>query len=154
MLRRRIGHSYESRCIYLITMAVEGRQPLLGSLVGDADAPEGSPEAPRVELTPLGEQVRACWESISSYYPEVRVLATMVMPDHLHGILFVERQMDWPLGMVLKGFKAGCNKAYRSWLASLGLPPVSPMPQHMLRQREHADAGLPFLAELQRPHPG
>ena len=40
MLRRRVGHSYESRCIYLITMTVEGRQPLLGRLVGDADAPD------------------------------------------------------------------------------------------------------------------
>ena len=39
MLRRRIGHDYESRRIYLITMTVEGRQPLLGRLVGKADAP-------------------------------------------------------------------------------------------------------------------
>lgn len=142
MLRRRVGHSYESRCIYLITMTVEGRQPLLGRLVGDADAPDGSPEAPRVELSPLGEQVRACWESISNYYPEVRVLATMVMPDHLHGILFVERQMDQPLGMVLKGFKAGCNKAYRSWLASLGL--ASPMPQQCCGKENTQTPGFLF----------
>ena len=67
MLRRRIGHDYESRQIYLITMTVEGRRPLLGRLVGDAEAEKGSPEAPRIELSPLGEQVRDCWISISSY---------------------------------------------------------------------------------------
>ena len=118
MLRRRVGHDYESRRIYLITMTVEGRRPLLGRLVGDAEAAEGSPEAPRIELLPLGEEVRNCWTSISSYYPEVKVLAITIMPDHLHGILFVERQMEQHLGMVIKGFKAGCNKAYRRWLAA------------------------------------
>ncbi len=118
MLRRRVGHDYEQRCIYLVTMTVEGRRPLLGRLVGDAGAKEGSPDAPHIELSPLGKQVREMWEAISDYYPEVRVLATMVMPDHLHGILFVERPMAHPLGIVIKGFKAGCNKAYRQALAA------------------------------------
>ena len=89
MLRRRVGHDYEQRCVYLVTMTVEGRKPLLGRLVGDAGAKEGSIDAPHIELSPLGKQVREMWEAISEYYPEVRVLATMVMPDHLHGILFV-----------------------------------------------------------------
>ena len=113
MLRRRVGHDYEARSVYLVTMTVEGRQPLLGTLVGDADAPEGSPDAPRVVPTALGLEVERCWQSIPHFYPEVRPLALQLMPDHLHGILFVTQQMDQPLGMVLKGFKAGCNKAFR-----------------------------------------
>lgn len=129
MLRRRVGHDYESRRIYLITMTVEGRHPLLGRLVGDAEAEDGSPKAPRIELSPLGEEVRDCWTSIPSYYPEVKVLAITVMPDHLHGILFVERQMEQHLGMVIKGFKAGCNKAYRRWLASQGEQEGRSVPQ-------------------------
>ena len=129
MLRRRVGHDYESRRIYLITMTVEGRRPLLGRLVGYAEAEEGSPEAPRIELSPLGKEVRDCWTSIPNYYPEVKVLAITVMPDHLHGILFVERQMEQHLGMVIKGFKAGCNKAYRRWLASQGEQEGRAVPQ-------------------------
>jgi len=113
MLRRCVGHDYQSRRIYLITMTVVDRRPLLGTLVGDADAPEGSPSAPRVELTALGQQVKNCWLAIEKHYPEVEVLATMVMPDHLHGILFVEQRMEQHLGMVIKGFKTGCNKAFR-----------------------------------------
>ena len=139
MLRRRVGHDYESRRIYLITMTVEGRRPLLGRLVGDAEAAEGSPEAPRIELSPLGEEVRNCWTSISNYYPEVKVLAITIMPDHLHGILFVERQMEQHLGMVIKGFKAGCNKAYRRWLAAQeGLAGRS-MPQQCCSKENHGD---------------
>ena len=132
MLRRRVGHDYESRRIYLITMTVEGRLPLLGTLVGDADAPEGSSNAPRVVLSPLGEQVRDCWLSIEHYYPDIRILATMVMPDHLHGILFVQKKTDYHLGTVIKGFKIGCNKIYRqSFQPSLSLlPSQSSMLQH------------------------
>lgn len=56
MLRRRVGHDYEARYVYLVTMTVEGRLPLLGTLVGEADAPDGSPEAPRVVPTALAER--------------------------------------------------------------------------------------------------
>ena len=134
MLRRRVGHDYEQRCVYLVTMTVEGRRPLLGRLVGDAGAESGSSDAPHIELSPLGKQVREMWEAISEYYPEVRVLATMVMPDHLHGILFVERAMNQPLGMVIKGFKAGCNKAYRQAMAAGLCAPMLPVVQVPGRQ--------------------
>ena len=139
MLRRRVGHDYESRRIYLITMTVEGRRPLLGRLVGDAEAEEGSPEAPRIELSPLGKEVRDCWTSIPNYYPEVKVLAITMMPDHLHGILFVERQMEQHLGMVIKGFKAGCNKAYRKWLALQGEQEGRAVPQQCLQLNRLAE---------------
>ena len=113
MLRRRVGHDYESRRIYLITLTVEGRRPLLGRLVGQPEAEDGDPHAPHIELTELGERVRDCWLNTSRIYPQISVLALQVMPDHLHGILFVREQLDRHLGQVIKGFKTGCNKAYR-----------------------------------------
>ena len=113
MLRRRVGHDYQSWRVYLITMTVEGRRSLLGSLVGNADAPDDSPEAPRVEPSPLGLEVQRCWLSIHQYYPEVEVLTLQLMPDHLHGILFVTKHMEQHMSMAIKGFKVGCNQAYR-----------------------------------------
>jgi REP element-mobilizing transposase RayT len=120
MLRRRIGHDYASRCIYLVTMATEGRRPLLGTLVGSADAPEGSPNAPHVVLSPLGERVRQVWMDNEKHYQGVSILATMVMPDHLHGIIFIREEGKVNLGTIIKGFKAGCNKAYREILPPQG----------------------------------
>lgn len=113
MLRRRVGHDYSSRCVYMVTMVVDGRRPLLGRLVGNADAAPGSPDVPRVALTELGERVRDCWLATERHCPEMRVLATMVMPDHLHGILFIEQEGKHSLGQAVKGFKAGCNREYR-----------------------------------------
>lgn len=120
MHRRRVGHDYGSRRMYLITMTVEGRQPLLGQLVGNSEAPDGSSEAPQVTLSPLGERVRQCWMDIPHYHPEISVVKLQVMPDHLHGILFVREQMGVHLGQVIKGFKAGCNKAYRELRGAVG----------------------------------
>ena len=120
MLRRRVGHDYQGRRIYLITMTTEGRQPLFGRLVGDGDATPDGADAARVELTPLGQAVKDEWLTIGRSYPEVSVLAIQMMPDHLHGILFVERPMKQHLGMIIRGFKTGTNRHYRRLV--LGLP--------------------------------
>ena len=42
MKRRSLDHDYHSRHIYMITLAVEGRRPLLGRLVGDVAAARGT----------------------------------------------------------------------------------------------------------------
>ena len=138
MLRRRIGHDYTSRCIYLVTMTTEGRRPLLGTLVGNADAPSGTADAPHIALTPLGEQVRQAWMANEEHYPGVMILATMVMPDHLHGIIFIREEAKVNLGTIIKGFKAGCNKAYRHLL----LPPQQPLlPQGGSTERQQGQQG-------------
>lgn len=73
MHRRRVGHDHQSRRIYLITMTVEGRRPLLGRLVGEAHAAEGSEDAPRIVATELGRRVSDCWWNIVRYYPDIQV---------------------------------------------------------------------------------
>ena len=82
MTRRRDGHDYEARRMYLITITVEGRRPLLGHVVGNPEAVEGMPDAPHIELSPLGQAVQQQWMAISHYHPEVEVLALQIMPDH------------------------------------------------------------------------
>ncbi|WP_314699764.1 transposase [Prevotella jejuni] len=109
LLRRRKGHDYQGRCIYMITLCTEGRQPLLGRLMRRTAAVASA----YIEPTELGSEVERCWIEIPKYYPEVSVLAFQVMPDHIHGILFVTHEMAVHLGKVINGFKVGCNRAYR-----------------------------------------
>jgi len=113
MKRRAAAHDYQERCIYMITMAVEGRKPLLGQLEGDISAQRGTSAFPHVVPTQLGVAVQQAWYDIPRYHPEVRVLAFQLMPDHIHGILFVERPIQVGLGKVILGFKQGCNKVFR-----------------------------------------
>lgn len=109
-MKRRSGiNNYHGRHIYMLTLAVEGRRPLLGTL-------EGGEEKAWVQPTPLGKEVVKCWAAIPRYHSEVKLLAFQLMPDHLHGLLFVTEAMEEHLGQVVSGFKAGCNKAYRKFL--------------------------------------
>ena len=113
MLRRCVGHDYTERQIYMITMVTEGRRPLFGQVVGRSDAPTGSEEEPRMVLSELGQRVAKEWWAAEQHHPEIKVVALQMMPDHLHGILFVKEKMEKPLGMALRGFKQSCNKHFR-----------------------------------------
>ena len=114
MLRRCVGHDYRDRQIYMITMVTEGRRPLFGYLTGRSDASPEAPDAPAICLSPLGCKVAEEWWNCERHHPEISVMALQMMPDHLHGILFVRKQMEQPLGMALRGFKQSCNRHYRS----------------------------------------
>ena len=109
MKRRMAGHNYHDRGIYMITLCVEKRIPRLGALCG----PDCCHSQPWVSLSSLGKRVEAEWLGIPRYYPQIKVLALTVMPDHLHGILFVTDSLPVHLGKVINGFKAGCNRAAR-----------------------------------------
>lgn len=113
MQRRSDQHDYTSKCFYLVTLTVEGRRPLLGELTGQVDTEAG------VALSDLGRAVSEAWSAISSYYPQVAVIAQQVMPDHFHGILFFRENTDGlHLGHVIRGFKAATNRAYRELFPS------------------------------------
>ena len=91
MQRRCVGHDYIERMMYMVTMVTEGRRPLFGSIVGRSDE----------------------WWGIPRYYPQIEIVSLQMMPDHLHGILFVRERMEKDLSRVIRGFKTGCNRAYR-----------------------------------------
>jgi hypothetical protein len=113
MKRRMEGHDYTERNIYMLTLVVEGRKPLLGKVAGDPNAPSGSDEGPCFVPSPLGLIISREVELIASHYPQVRVLGRQLMPDHLHFILFVTEKLPVPLGKIVNGFKTGCRKAMR-----------------------------------------
>ncbi|MBO6167853.1 MAG: hypothetical protein J6P13_05835 [Kiritimatiellae bacterium] len=66
----------------MITLETAGRRPLLGRLSGET-----------IERTLLGEAVARCWREIPRFRPEISLLEFVVMPDHIHGILFVRRRL-------------------------------------------------------------
>ena len=108
MKRRRVGHDYQSRCIYMITLVVKERRPLLGSLTGNG---ETTPAI--VEPSPLGQAVIQSLINLPKFYPQIAIWTFQLMPDHLHFIAFVKERIPVHLGKVINGFKVGCNRAYK-----------------------------------------
>ena len=100
--------------MYMVTLEVEGRRPVFGCLVGNPFAKRGSHDEPRIELSDLGKAVQSEWLNIHRHYPQIEVIAIQMMPDHLHGILFVREPLPVYLGQVISGFKAGCRKVQRA----------------------------------------
>ena len=117
MKRRCTEHDYYDRSIYMITMATEGRRQLFGQIEGNSNCEK---EAVSVKLSAMGERVKECWDSIADYYPQVEPMKLCIMPDHIHGLLFVHEKMNSHLGKVIAGFKTGTRKAARE----LGILPA------------------------------
>lgn len=89
MTRRAAAHDYSRPGTYHITLHVaEGWGSILGTVAGDPMAAVGSPEAPRVELSPVGQMVEhELLTAIHTRYPMVYVQDHVVMPDHLHALV-------------------------------------------------------------------
>ena len=127
MQRRCADYDYTETSMYMITLTIEGRRPLFGQVVGRSDASgvhsseciDHSSECidhsdePRLEPSELGRLVMEEWYGIPSYYPQIKVIALQLMPDHLHGILWVREKLPCHLSKVIAGFKTGCNRHYR-----------------------------------------
>lgn len=120
MTRRSAAHDYTRPGIYHITMHVaDGLGQVLGTVVGSLSAPDGSADAPRTALSPIGQMVQhELLHSIHAHYPMVFVQDYVVMPDHLHCIVVVQNLIlsttgrRQTLGQVIAGFKKGCNRRY------------------------------------------
>ncbi len=113
MQRRAIFNDYHARRIYLLTVTTVNRYPWLGKVVGHTAAPRYTLDYPHIVPSPLGLAVLDAWRHIPDFVPEISFVDFQLMPDHLHGILFVHERMARHLGNVVGGFKKSCNTAFR-----------------------------------------
>ena len=108
---RENGWDYRGRAIYHFTLPVEGRYPLFGTLVGD------SAETAYVRLNAYGWHVCRMLSGLAQFYRgkgyALKVLAQMVMPDHVHLVIQVLEPLPQSIGAVVRGFKSGCTKVYK-----------------------------------------
>lgn len=155
MLRRCVDHDYSQRQMYMVTLTVEGRYPLFGRVVGRSDAPVNTEDEARMVLSTLGQRVMSHFYEIEKYYPQIEVIALQMMPDHLHGILFVKETLPRPLGQVISGFKSGCNKDYRELVNGQGRQPVPyvvALPQQTEPQPQQTTPSRPPRSTYNREH--
>ena len=108
---REKGWDYRGRAIYHFTLPVEGRFPLFGTLEGE------SAETAFVRLNPFGRRVCQMLSGLAHFYKgkgyALKVLAQMVMPDHVHLVIQVLEPLPHSIGAVVRGFKSGCTKVYK-----------------------------------------
>lgn len=76
---------YSAPGAYFITICVEGKRCILGDIVGGGDL-----DAPKVALTKMGRIVQRNIE-LSEQIPNIHVEKYVIMPNHIHLILFIDR---------------------------------------------------------------
>ena len=108
---REKGWDYRGRAIYHFTLPVEGRYPLFGTLEGE------HAETAYVRLNAFGQRVCRMLSGLAQFYKgkgyALKVLAQMVMPDHVHLVIQVLEPLPQSIGAVVRGFKSGCTKVYK-----------------------------------------
>ena len=127
--RRSHWHDYRQKGLYMVTMVIDGRKRLFGAIVGHASGRPGTIDAPHIELSELGKRVlEEELPKINRFYPMVEVWRVAMMPDHIHLLLWVRETLrdGKHLGMVVRGFKTGCSRAWWALQDEQGLGGETP----------------------------
>ncbi len=108
---REKGWDYRGRAIYHFTLPIEERYPLFGVIEG------GSAETAAVRLNAFGQRVCLLLRGLPQFYAKkgfaLKVLATRVMPDHIHLVIQVLEPLPRGIGAVVRGFKSACTSIYK-----------------------------------------
>lgn len=121
------GFDYASPTGIFVTIATHERQALFGR-----DHENG------INLSVSGKAVVQRWREISKPFPDVMIDAFVVMPDHVHGILWMgcaDADPPTSCGDVVRWFKASVLRDFTVGVAENGWEPY----QGRLWQRGYYD---------------
>ncbi len=111
-------YDYASAGGYFVTIATHKQANLFGRIIDQ-----------KVSLSAFGEVAKSCWQAIPTHFPQVIIDQFIVMPNHMHGILFIRPLVgaqhaaplrhDRPnvqpgsLGAIVRSYKAAVTKQIR-----------------------------------------
>ena len=104
------GWDYSSHGYYFVTICTKGHVHYFGDIVGG-----------EMTLSDVGRVACDCWAAIPAHFPFAVVDESVVMPNHVHGIVIIpphERasqsgkfgSQSRNLGSIIRGYKVGVKK--------------------------------------------
>lgn len=119
------GHDYATAGVYFVTICVQGRACLFGTVVDGVMQPNAA-----------GLMVQAAWENLEECFPAVTLDAVVIMPNHIHALLVLSApagavgdqgddgaQPATTLGAVVGAFKSVTTRAYIRGVETAAWPP-------------------------------
>lgn len=76
---RLTGYDYRQAGAYFVTTVTQDRQMLFGRVVGET-----------LELNEFGKSLEKTWQGLAAHYDSVSLDTFVVMPNHVHGIIFID----------------------------------------------------------------
>jgi len=71
---------YSSNAAYFVTICTAYRQPYFGVIINST-----------MHVSKIGEYVIECWLNIPAHFPYFYLDEFVVMPNHMHGIVLIEK---------------------------------------------------------------
>jgi putative transposase len=75
------GYDYTQNGVYFVAICTHARAHRFGQVNDGA-----------VELSPAGQLLDRCWQALPRHFSFVTTDAYVIMPDHIHGILAIDRR--------------------------------------------------------------
>ncbi len=113
------NYDYCQNASYFITICTHGRSPLFGNINNGVMQPNKG-----------GLIAKACWDSIPKHFPWACLGEFVVMPDHIHGVIIINRRNSdvldashcynakhgttGSLGSLIRGYKTGVTQWFRA----------------------------------------
>ena len=138
---------YNATGAYFITLCTEERQKILSRIVGSDVL--GGPKS--VELSPYGIVVNKYIKQMNEFYENITVEQYVIMPDHIHLLLFVRKngsprtstptKQTTSVSHFVSTLKRFCNKEYHRNVWQRGFH------DHIIRSREDYDEIVKYIYE-------
>ncbi|MFH0938045.1 MAG: hypothetical protein V1899_02000, partial [Planctomycetota bacterium] len=132
------GYDYAQSGAYFVTVCAQHRECLFGDMVDGA-----------MVLNDTGRMVEKCWYDIPAHFPNVELDEFVVMPNHVHGILFITDPVGAnnhsPLQMPDHPVGANNHSPLQMPDHSVGANNHSPlqMPDHSVGANNHSPLQMP-----------
>lgn len=83
---------YGSNAMYFVTICTAHREYYFGNII-NVETPESgvSTTTPTMELSEIGEMAYRFWTEIPNHFPFVELGEFVVMPNHVHGIIIINK---------------------------------------------------------------
>ncbi len=110
--RLRLRHfDYHNPGAYFVTICSQNRVCLFGEPAGEG-----------IRLSAAGLLIQTAWSEIPTSYQGVDIDAFVVMPNHLHGVIVLEKNADIGLSGVMQRFKTLTTSRYALGVKNEGWP--------------------------------
>jgi putative transposase len=114
------GWDYGSNGLYFVTICTKDRFRYFGEIENQTVE---SQSVITLNMTKIGEIAYNNWKNISEFHPYVELDDFVIMPDHLHGILFINKpdKTTWELNKFgtqienLASIIRGCKSSVKTY---------------------------------------
>ena len=99
---RRKSYDYSLAGAYFVTICIKNRECLLGGTRNN-----------KVYLSSMGNLVNESWIKIPGHFEDVRLDRFVIMPNHLHGIIVIQRKPSKDIDIISSGVDSNPKRRAR-----------------------------------------